>query len=362
MMEDALYWMWLAGAAGSGFRQAGELLAEYPAAAAVYEAVRAGQPPACLNSRARARLAETEPWTYEPVLDHCLLTGVTVLTPEDPNFPERLLALPDAPLVLYATGDPACLNGQRYVGMVGTRRPTAYGRQACRDISLELARQGLVLVSGLADGLDGVGQQAAVEAGAATVAFLGTGIDTTYPAANAGLRRRIEELGGCIVSEYPPHFPGRARGTFLARNRLIAGLAEVLCVAEARMQSGTLNTVAHAEGYGRPVLAVPGSIYSPVSQGTNELLRRGRAGLLCSAADVLQALGLAGEAPGAEAPPPALSGDAAAVLAQLSQLPQGVDALRAATGLPTPRVLTALMELEVAGVAVSGPGRRYTTK
>lgn len=361
-MDDALYWMWLAGAVGSGFRRAGELLAEYPCAAALYEAVQDGRPPACLTPRARTRLAETAPGDYAPVLEQCLETGVAVLTPEDPGFPARLRALPDAPLVLYATGDTACLNGRRYLGMVGTRRPTAYGRRACHELSLALAQRGVVLVSGLADGLDGVGQQAAVEAGAPTVGFLGTGIDTTYPASNLALRREIEALGGCVVSEYPPRFEGRAKGTFLARNRLIAGLAEAVCVAEARVRSGTLNTASHAERYGRPVLAVPGSIYSPVSQGTNELLRSGRASMLCTAGDALGALGITDGTEAQEPPAPALSEAAAAVLARLSQMPQGVDALRAATGLPTPQVLAGLMELEMAGLALCAPGRRYTAK
>ena len=135
----------------------------------------------------------------------------------------------------------------------------------------------MVIVSGLAEGLDGAGHRAAVEAGQQTVAFLGTAINKTFPAVNVTLRAELEALGGAVLSEYPPDYTGKMTGTFLARNRLIAGLSEALCVAEARTRSGTLNTVSHAEEYGRPVFAVPGSIYSPTSEGTNELLRTGRA-------------------------------------------------------------------------------------
>lgn len=266
------------------------------------------------------------------------------------------------PLVLYITGDPACLNGRRYVGMVGTRRPSAYGRQAAFDLSQELAKQGTVIVSGLADGLDSEGHRAAVEAGTPTVAFLGTAIDTTYPAANLKLRQRIEKDGGAVCSEYPPGYQGKQKGTFLARNRLIAGLSEVLCVAEARIRSGTLNTVSHAERLGRPVLAVPGSIYSPQSQGTNELLRTGRAGVLSKASDVLDCMGVAVEAavPQQSAfAPEETSPDAQAVYAALGPTPKGVDELAAATGLPASRVLAACTELELYGGAQSQPGRRY---
>lgn len=362
-MDDVLYWLWLADAVGSACPYAGQLLADWPEPAALYAAVQRGGPlPDYLSGHAAGRLRDTSPFDYEERLDHCLLSGIAVVTPDDPDYPGRLRALPDLPLALYATGATACLDGGLYVGMVGTRRPSAYGVQACYDLSAEMARQGAVVVSGLADGLDGVAHRAAVEAGAPTVAFLGTAIDKTFPAANTALRRRIEQGGGCVASEYPPGYPGRAKGTFLARNRLIAGQAHLLCVAEARARSGTLNTVGHAERYGRPVFAVPGSIYSPVSAGTNELLRTGQARALCRAADVLQELGLEGGAgipPRQEPKPEELSPDAQAVHAALGPQPRTADELCARTGLPTHRVLAALTELELAGAAVPQPGQRY---
>ena len=180
--------------------------------------------------------------------------------------------------------------------------------------------------------------------------------------ANATLRRRIEAGGGAVCSEYPPGYPGKTKGTFLARNRLIAAQAEVLCVAEARTRSGTLNTVGHAETYGRPVLAVPGSIYSAMSQGTNELLRTHRAEVLCRAQDILERLGAEAQPAAAELPafsPASVSADARAVYEKLGPTPQGIDALCAATGLPANRVLAACTELELFGGAQAQPGRRY---
>lgn len=153
--------------------------------------------------------------------------------------------------MLYVTGDIACLNGRRYAGMVGTRRPSTYGRQAAFDLSLAMARAG-VARQRPGRRLDSEAHRAAVQADVPTVAFLGTAIDKTYPASNAKLRTAIEKGGGAVCSEYPPGYSGRTTGTFLARNRLIAAQSEALCVAEARTRSGTLNTVGHAERLGRP--------------------------------------------------------------------------------------------------------------
>ena len=228
--------------------------------------------------------------------------------------------------------------------------------------SLAMAQAGAVIVSGLADGLDSEAHRAALQADRPTIAFLGTAIDKTYPAANARLRTAIEKGGGAVCSEYPPGYTGRTTGTFLARNRLIAAQSEALCVAEARTRSGTLNTVHHAERLGRPVLAVPGSIYSALSEGTNELLRTHRAEPLCKAADVLEILGIGAQATAPEKQrfdPAAVSPDAQQVYAALKPTPQGIDALCAATRLPAGRVLAACTELELMGGAQVQPGRRY---
>lgn len=362
-METALYWMWLADAVGSGCRYAGELLETCGHPRDLYTHLRAGgTPPACLSRPAVRKLKQEGPAPLAARLEGCRRAGIAVLTPESPDYPARLRALPDLPIVLYATGDTGCLNGRRYAGMVGTRRPTRYGATACHDLARALAEAGVVVVSGLADGLDGEGHRAAVEAGQATIAFLGTPIDKTFPAANAGLRARMQALGGAVLSEYPPGYVGRTNSTFLARNRLIAGLSELLCVAEARERSGTFNTVGHAERYGRPVYAVPGSIYSPTSAGTNALLRDHRAEAICTAGDLLGALGLTGAqtpAPEAAFSPRDLSADARAVLAVLGPTPCTPEQAAAAAALPLARTLAALTELELVGAATPEPGHRY---
>ena len=341
-MDSTLYWLWLAEALGSGCRLAGRLLEEYPDPAELYGQVKAGRNlPEYLSARAREFMQAVAPAQMAGLKKRCDDLNIFILTPESTDYPQRLRDLPDLPLVLYGTGNPACLNGRRYVGMVGTRRPTKYGLSACRDLSLTMAERGVVIVSGLAEGLDGAGHRAAVEAGQQTVAF----------------------LGGAVLSEYPPDYTGKMTGTFLARNRLIAGLSEALCVAEARTRSGTLNTVSHAEEYGRPVFAVPGSIYSPTSEGTNELLRTGRARALCTADDVLDTLHIA---PGGTelvqegVMLDELTPNARTVLAELGPKAQTADDLAAATGLAVQAVLAALMELEFSGAAVDNGGGRYT--
>ncbi|MGN0976379.1 MAG: DNA-processing protein DprA [Gemmiger sp.] len=366
-MDERLYWVWLARAVGPAFAKAGELLQTFGSARGVYEARRGSGLAATLSPARAARLMDFDPAQCEPVLEACARLGVTVLTPDSPDYPANLRTLPDLPLALYATGDVRCLNGGRYVGMVGTRRPTAYGRRACHDISLELAQKGFTIVSGLADGLDGEGHKAAVEAGAPTVAFLGTPIDRTYPAVNRPLRQAIEQqVGGAVVSEFAPGEAGEQKNSFLMRNRLIAGMGEALCVAEARTRSGTMNTVHHARDYGRPVLAVPGSIYSTVSEGVNELLATGQAHVLRSAGDVLALLGCAAPPkkraagkPAAEKPAFELTQPARQVLAALDGAPRTVSELCADTGMPAHRVQAALTLLELNGMAGPAAGHRY---
>ena len=362
-MDSTLYWLWLAEALGSSCRLAGRLLEEYPDPAELYGQVKAGwNPPEYLSAKAREFMQAVAPAQMAGLKKRCDDLNIFILTPDSADYPQRLRDLPDLPLALYVTGDIACLNGRRYAGMVGTRRPSTYGRQAAFDLSLAMARAGVVLVSGLADGLDSEAHRAAVQADVPTVAFLGTAIDKTYPASNAKLRTAIEKGGGAVCSEYPPGYSGRTTGTFLARNRLIAAQSETLCVAEARTRSGTLNTVGHAERLGRPVLAVPGSIYSALSEGTNELLRTHRAEPLCKAADALDILGIGAEtaAPAQQRFDPAtVSADAQAVYAVLKPTPQSIDALCAAAGLPAGRVLAACTELELMCGAQAQPGRRY---
>lgn len=360
----ACYWLWLAGILGPANLRAGHVLDVFGTAREAWENRETPAFAAAAGRTAARRCAQgTSPADSLPLLEFCAQRGIAVLTFEDPAYPLSLSRIPDPPLVLFATGELSVLNGRRTAGMVGARRPTQYGAAAAASIGTALARSGAVIVSGLADGLDGESHRAAVAAGAPTIGVLGVPIDKTYPAGNAGLRVQIEEGGGAVLSEYAPGTAPDYKCSFLQRNRIIAALSDVLVVLEARLKSGTMSTVAHAERYGRPICAVPGSIFSPLSEGANALLREGRARMALGAQDILTELGLA--AAPAQAPPPAareLSAAARRALACIGPNPVGMELLCEQTGLSMGALLGALSSLEIAGQILALPGRQYVLK
>ena len=160
------------------------------------------------------------------------------------------------------------------VAIVGTRRPSRYGQEVTQTFATGLAQQGVVIVSGLALGVDGIAHKAAIEAGGTTIAILGNGLPTIYPATNRQLGMAIITGGGAIISEYEPETPARDY-RFLERNRIVSGIADAIIITEAAARSGTLNTAMHALEQGKEVFVVPGNITSPLSAGCNALIRQG---------------------------------------------------------------------------------------
>ena len=365
--DPVLYWLWLAHLLGPASSRAGAVLDSYGSARALWEDRDSQQFRQCIGLSAWRRWQKqpTDPADYAGLRDECADRGIQILTFEDADYPLALSRIPDPPVVLYCTGRVQYLNTRYIVGMVGTRKPTPYGLSAAGDFGTALAKAGAVIVSGLADGLDSASHRAAVKAGAPTIGVLGVPIDKTYPASNADLRRRMEE-NGTVISEYAPGANCDYRVSFLQRNRIIAALSMALVVVEARQHSGTMSTVAHAERYQRPVFAIPGSIYSPLSAGTNGLLRAGRARMAVTAADVLHQMGLHCEKqqqdPPAQQPRAPLSAQARLVLSRIGARPTGLEELVQKTGLPIGQLLVALTSLELTGWIVSQPGQRYLLK
>lgn len=267
--------------------------------------------------------------------------GLRFLARSSPAFPPLLGAIHDPPVGLFLRGaGDAELLSQPAVAIVGARACSGYGASVARSLGRELARAGLVVVSGMARGVDGEAHRGALEGGGATVAVLGCGIERDYPAAHAELARRIGE-SGLLVSEYAPGVEP-APWRFPARNRIVAGLCAATIVVEARERSGALITADLALEEGREVLSVPGEITSPLSAGANGLLKLGAAPLT-SAADVLSCFGL--EAERSEVPH-----------GLLDLLPATADELVRRTGLSAAEIARTLVELELAGAAAAHEG------
>ena len=300
--------------------------------------------------------------------------GATVLLPDDPRFPRALRDIPEPPALLYAWGNLE-LFGRPAAGVVGSRNHSSYGATAARILALGVARAGVVIVSGMARGIDAIAHMAALEAGGASLGVLGNGFGVVYPAANRPLYERMI-AHGCLVTELPPGERPRAH-TFPRRNRLISGLAGVTVVVEAAAGSGALITADCALDQGRAVLAVPGPITSPTSLGCNRLIQQGAKPAL-SAGDILEELGLPGtadpgpmargqtaegasESPGAppRGQPPDLTELQRSLWDALGAEPQHVDALVAAAEADAGAVLTALTELEMRGLVKQQPGMRF---
>ena len=274
-----------------------------------------------------------------------------ILRRSDPLFPPRLRAIFDPPPALYlrGAGHPELL-ALRAAAVVGARSCSPYGAQVARMLGRELAAAGLVVVSGLARGVDGEAHRGALEAGGLTVAVLGCGIDRDYPASNVQLSRQIEQRG-LMVSEYEPGVEP-APWRFPARNRIIAGLCEAVVVVEARERSGALITAAFALDEGREVFAVPREITAGLSVGTNALLKLG-ATPLTSTQDVLEALGI-------ERPEVLEAVDVSPVAARILELvrdaPCGADELTARGAHAAGAISAALTELELAGLVAAADG------
>jgi DNA processing protein len=211
------------------------------------------------------------------------------ITIKDPEYPNLLKEIHSVPQRLWLKGA-KLNNSEKRLTVVGTRNPSNYGIKITKNIVSELARAKITIVSGLALGIDGLAHQTALEAGGNTIAILAGGLDRIYPATNSHIGRKILQTGGTIISEYPEGTEFR-KEHFVARNRIQSGISEAVLIIEAAEKSGTLITAQFALEQGRTVMVIPGNIDSPVSAGTNQLIKDGAIPITC-AQDVLDALGI----------------------------------------------------------------------
>ncbi|MFU8796585.1 MAG: DNA-processing protein DprA [Dehalococcoidia bacterium] len=347
--SDLKYWVAFSGVAGVGRVRISRLKQHFGSLRDAWSAPEGQLRQAGLDSRTiDALLAVRRSLCPDAEMDKVERIGAEALTCEDARFPPALKEIHDYPPVLYVQGtlprhDEPCL------AVVGTRRPTIYGRQVTEEVVTDLCGSGVTIVSGLARGVDSVAHRAALEAGGKTIAVFASGLDIIYPAENARLAKRIIERGA-LVSEHPPGTRPRPE-SFPLRNRIMSGLSLGVLVVEAGQRSGALITAHQALEQNREVFAVPGSILSPASLGTNRLIQEG-AKLVCSYEDVLQELNLPSVAQQPENLELSLLSDVESlIVGQLGPEPSHIDEICRRSGLTMPEVGSTLAMLELRGIA-----------
>jgi DNA processing protein len=358
MSEDPKrYWIGLNLVKGIGAARMRALLEHFGSPQAAWEASPDELEAAGLSARlaeavVQARKGQALEQAWQAVLEQ----GLGVLTWDDPAYPRRLKEIDQPPPVLYLRGALA-EEDQWAVAIVGTRRATAYGRQAAAELAAGLAQRGITVVSGLARGIDAIAHQAALKAGGRSLAVLGCGVDQVYPPEHRRLAEQLCAQGG-LLSDYPPGTPPEA-ANFPPRNRIISGLSLAVVVIEAGESSGALITASFAGEQGRAVFALPGNIYAPQSKGTNRLIQEG-AQIYLDIPSLLEALNL-GQVSQQRAARAALPADAteAKLYAILGREPVHVDEIGAQADLPIAQVSAALALMELKGLVRQVGGMNY---
>lgn len=269
---------------------------------------------------------------------------VNKLTLEDSSFPSSLREIVDPPKQLFILGNPSLIKEEVKVGVVGSRRVSSYGRSVTLRLARELAEQDIVIVSGLALGIDSIAHRAALEVKGKTIAVLPCGLDRVYPASHTTLAKEILSNDGLLISEYPPG-TNPQKYQFIARNRLISGLSDGVLITEAASKSGSLHTANFALDQGKQVFAVPGNITSDLSAGTNNLIRAG-ATPVTGSNDIFEALNLAVSSSNT---PVADNAEEALLLNLLQQGVQDSSELLEQSRMDTARFNQTLTMLEISG-------------
>jgi DNA processing protein len=351
------YWLWWNRVPGVGAVRFNKLLMEFGSMKTAWSA-----PPerleAILGAKTVACWQKTKvDWDPDRELDSLYKSNFLVLCSLDQSYPANLKKIPDPPPVLY------CWGGFEYgddvaVAIVGTRNPTPLGGYHARELSAQLSRQGLTVVSGMARGIDSEAHLGAVQSGGRTIAVLGCGLDIVYPPENYELMRRIASQGA-VVTEYPLGTPPLA-GNFPARNRIISGLSLGVVVVEATHDSGSLITADFAIEQGREVFAVPGNVGNEGSKGPHKLIREG-AKLVEDYRDVLSELAIpqlaATEIDAAQ--PLDLTEAEQKVYRALNREPSHINQVQRRSELNSAQVNSALTRLELKGVVKRFPGQLY---
>lgn len=401
-MANLKYFLWLTTRKGFSTGEAVRLLAHFGTPEAVYFAQEEEYALLGLSAGKRAGLRDKDLAGAERILADCDRLGIHMTTIQDADYPERLAQIDDPPLVLYWKGRALSLEDKLTVGVVGTRSCTPYGEELAFRLGLELARRGVRLVSGMAEGIDAAGIRGALKGGGSVISVLGGGIDVVYPRAHRWLYEDVA-AAGTLVSEYPPGTEHAGRH-FPVRNRILSGLSLGVAVVEAGLPSGALITARLALEQNREVFAFPGPVGAPASLGCNKLIQSGEAKLILSAGDILEEFALmlprVEEAPeplgeeeirarmdapprGEESPrrrgkeekevdktpdrayisvsddPEAFTDDERDILLAIARRPLTADEVSEAAQIPSRRVLSALTMLQLRDLVEERPGKRF---
>ena len=356
-MPTVRSWIALSLIPGLGQESLRRLLSEFGLPERVFEATYASLCKLVAADVARVIADNHQPQGVDRALAWLERPGNHLLTLADSEYPPALLQLADPPALLYVKGRVELLCAPAMLAIVGSRNATPQGLIDAHAFAAALSEAGVTIVSGLALGIDAAAHRGALQGRGSTIAVVGTGLDSVYPARNRALAHELAERGA-LISEFPLGTPAAA-GNFPRRNRLISGLAQGCLVVEAALSSGSLITARLAAEQGRDVFALPGSIHSPLAKGSHRLIKQG-AKLVESAEDIMEEFKwAAAEQPDSSAagdpPPPQLN----ALLGCLGAAPTGIDALIERSGLPAQKVVAILLQLELEGEVAALPGARY---
>lgn len=271
MNRDAKYWIWLSHCFPYGSAESGKIIEKYKTAKEAYRERDSWSKE--YTEKRRNRIVSLEPDSFEKTIEIYQKKNISILCYDDKEYSSRLKTTDSPPMVLYALGDLNLLS-KRTVAIVGTRRPTEYSKEASFRIARDIARRGVVVVSGCAEGVDTAAHCGALEAGK-TISILGTSLDASYPSSNVGLKRQIIDKGSLLLTEYPLGVKTHP-SMFPIRNRLISGMSDAVILIQAPERSGGLITARNAMEQGKEVFCLPpGNIFSSAYDGGKQLLRDG---------------------------------------------------------------------------------------
>jgi DNA processing protein len=295
-------------------------------------------------------------------LENLRRKNITVLTLANPLYPQQLLHISDPPICLYIKGEIQNLDVSlnKCFSVVGTREPTEYGRHMTKLFIKELSERGLIIVSGMAKGIDGIAHRAALGANGQTIAVLGNSVDTVYPAENRDIYNAILQGRGVIISEFPPD-SRVLKGQFIARNRIISGFSKAIMVIEGKKDSGALSTGRYGIEQGRDVYALPGLVTSLFSEAPHILIKEG-AYIVTSLNDILQGYGLKIPRKKKKINLENFSIEEQSIISVLEMKSNSIDEICLKLSKPVYNVLPLLTSLEVAGIIEKNRERKYELK